>query len=156
MKIRLPLLALLCSLAALPVLRAEDAAPKKMSADKEDETELGDKMDKMGGAFRKLGKQINDATKNEDSLKLVATMRASAEDALKLEPAKKADIPADQQAKFVADYQTQIKGLIADIDKLDAALKAGNNTDAAALLKDLKKDMDDGHKEFRKKKKKKE
>jgi len=156
MKIRLPLLALLCSLAAFPVLRAQDAAPKRMSAEKEDETELGNKMDKMGGAFRKLGKQINDATKNEDSLKLVATMRASAEAALKLEPAKKADIPADQQAKFVADYQTQMKAFIGDLDKLDAALKAGNNADAAALLKDLRKDQDDGHKEFRKKKKKKE
>ena len=73
---------------------------------------------------------------------------------LKLDPAKKADIPADQQAKFVADYQAKMKAFIADVNKVEAALKAGNNDEAAKLLQSLKQDQDEGHKEFQKKKKK--
>lgn len=154
MKIRLLSLTLICALVTMPALRAEDDATKKM-APKEDQTELGAKMEKISGAYRKLGRQIADATKNEDSLAQVVIIRDNAEAALKLEPAKKADLPADQQAKFVADYQTQMKKFIADAGKLADALKAGNNEEAAKVLQSLKTDQDDGHKDFRKKKAKK-
>jgi len=149
MKIRLPIFALVSALALMPVLQAQDAAPKKMGP-KEPQTELGDKMEKMQGAYRRLGRQIADATKNEDSLKLVAVMRENAEAALKLVPAFKAEQPADKQEKFMADYNEQMKSLIGDIGKLETALKANNNDEAANVLKTLKTDMDDGHKEFRK------
>jgi cytochrome c556 len=154
MKIRLLSLTLICALATVPGLRAQDDTPKKM-APKEPQTELGGKMEKISGAYRKLGRQIADATKNEDSLKQVAIIRENAEAALKLEPAWKAEKPADQQAKFVADYQTQMKKFIADVGKLEDALKAGNNEEAANVLKTLKTDQDDGHTDFRKKKQKK-
>lgn len=154
MKIRLPILALVSALALMPVLQAQDAMPKKMGP-KEPQTELGDKMEKMQGAYRKLGRQIADATKNEDSLKLVAVMRENAEAALKLVPAFKAEQPADKQEKFMADYDAQMKSFIGDIGKLEAALKAGNNEEAANLLKTLKTDQTDGHKAFQKPRKKK-
>ena len=73
MKIRILLLSLICAAVTLP--GASAAEGKAKSADKE-ETELGGHMDKMSGAFRKLKRQIADATKNEDSLKLVATIKA--------------------------------------------------------------------------------
>jgi cytochrome c556 len=146
MKIRLLLFTLICGLVAAPIIRAAD----------EDQTELGDHMEKIGGAFRALRKQVTDSSKNEDSLKRVAVIRENAQAALKLEPAKKADLPADQQAKFVADYQAKMKGFIADVDKLEAALKAGNNEEAAKQLQVMGQDQKEGHKEFQKKKKKKE
>ncbi len=121
---------------------------------KEEQTELGDHMEKISGAFRALGRQIGDATKNEDSLKRIAVIREQAEAAMKLDPAKKADIPADQQAKFVADYQAKMKAFIADVNKVEAALKAGNNDEAKNLLQSLKQDQKEGHTEFQKKKKK--
>src|SRR4051794_23641519 len=120
MKLRLLTLTLVSALVALPVLSAQDA-PKKM-APKEDQTELGDKMEKLNNAYRKLGRQVSDATKNEDSLAQVAIIKESAMAALKLEPAKKKELPEADQAKFVADYQAKMKEFNATVDKLQAAL----------------------------------
>ena len=147
MKIRLLTATLICALSFVLGVRAEEKA-------KEDQTELGSKMEKIGGAYRKLGRQIEDATKNEDSLAQIAIIRENATAALKLEPAKKADVPAAEQAKFVADYQAKMKGFIADVAKLEAALKAGKNDEAATLIATLKQDQKEGHGEFQKKKKK--
>ena len=57
-------------------------------------------MDHMGRAYRKLKKQIADPAQNDSSLKLIATMQQAAKEALEFTPAKAADLPADQQAKF--------------------------------------------------------
>ena len=62
-----------------------------------DETELGAKMEKMGGAFRALRRQISDASKNADSLAKLAVIRQNAEASAKLDPAMTKDIPAAKQ-----------------------------------------------------------
>ena len=128
------------------------AAPAQAQAGHDDDTPLGEKMGAMGKAFKKLRSQISDAAKNEDSLKLVAILRENAEAAMKLEPAKKADLPAADQAKFQADFVAKMKSFLADVAKLEDALKAGNNEDAKKLLEALNTDQKEGHKEFRKKK----
>ena len=152
MKIRLLLLSLLFSLVSASALQAQ---PKPEKEEGEEETELGDKMDRMGGAFRKLKRQAADASKNEESLKLVATIRESAEASTHLEPARKADIPADAQAKFVTDYQAKMKETLAVIDELAAAFKAGNNEEAGKLIAKLGEAQKAGHKEFKRPSKKK-
>src|SRR5207237_5477954 len=123
--------------------------------DKDDQTELGSHMEKIGGAFRKLRGEVKDPAKNEDSLKQIAIMKEHAEAALKLEPAKKADLPPEKQAKFVEDYRTKLKATIADMSKVEAALKAGNNGEADQLVNTLKQDQKEGHDAFQKKKAKK-
>lgn len=149
---------LLCSLLAVSgastaLLAQTPAAPAAAPAHgHEDDTELGKKMSAFAKAFKALRLQVTDATKNESSLKLVATMRQNAEAAAKLEPAKKADIPAADQAKFQADYAAKMKSFIDDIAKLEDALKAGNNEEAKKLTDTLNNDQKEGHKEFRKKK----
>ena len=152
MKLRLLTLSLISALVALPILSAQE---KKMGP-KEDQTELGAKMEKLNGAYRKLGRQISDATKNEDSLAQVAIIKENAEAALKLEPAKKKDLPAAEQAKFVADYQGKMKEFIAMTGKLEAALKAGDNAAAAKLVDDMKNERNADHKAFKKEEKKKQ
>jgi len=147
MKIRVILLSLFCAVATLPSIRAQDH-------NKDDETELGNRMDDMSSAVRKLKKQVGDATKNEDSLKLVATIRKNAEAASKEKPAWTADQPADKQAEFVAQYQKGMKDLLALIDKLEAALKAGDNAAAQQVLGDMGKAQKAGHKQFKKPEKK--
>jgi soluble cytochrome b562 len=151
----------LLSLVALPFLavavRAADdqpapAAPSAAANPHRDTTELGEHMGKIGRAFRALNKTVKDPAKNADSLKLVGTIRTNAEAALQLKPAKLADIPADQQEKFLADYREDMKRFIGDVNSLEAALQTGNNAEAAAIVKKMKADMDEGHKEFRKKK----
>jgi soluble cytochrome b562 len=154
MKIKLPLFSLILSLALAPAVFAEDA-PKGPPREKEPETELGNKMDKINGAWRKLRAQAADATKNEDSLKQVAIIKAGMADAVHLEPARKADIPAAEQAKFVADYQAKMKEFMGEVDKLEGLLKAGKNEEAAAQVKVLGDLQKQDHKTFKKETKKK-
>lgn len=130
-------------------LAAQQPDPRPHHEDHED-TELGKQMKQMGRAFRTLGRQITDASKNEDSLQLVATMREAAEHSLSYQPEKTADLPAADQAKFVDDFHAGIKGLIADLDKLATALKAGDNQSALAILLQIKEDQKQGHHEFKK------
>ena len=144
MKIKLLLIAVACALVAGPAANAA-----------EPETELGGKMEKMSGAFRALRRQIADATKNADSLAKLATIKENANAALKLEPALKAEKPAADQAKFVADYQAEMKKFIELVGKVEAALKANDNAGAEKLLASMGDAQKAGHKQFKKADKKK-
>lgn len=121
----------------------------------EPETELGTKMEKVGGAFRALGRQITDPSKNADSLTRLATMKENLQAGLKLEPAKKAEIPAAEQKKFMDDYQAEMKRFIGLIEKTEAALKANNNDEAAKIVATMRTDQKQAHKSFKKDDKKK-
>lgn len=140
MKIRFSLLALALTLVAAPIT----------SQAKDEETELGGKMEKMSSAFRSLRRQASKAEKNADSLAKVATIREYAEAALKLEPAKKAELPAAEQAKFVAEYQAKMKEFIGLVDKLEAAFKANNNEEAAKIIRTMGDSQKANHKTFKK------
>lgn len=146
MKIRLSLLALACALVVAPV--------QIQAADKEPETELAKKMDKMGSAFRALRRQIKDSAKNADSLEKVKTIKENAIASLKLEPAQKAKVPAAEQAKYVAAYHKQMKDFIALTEKLETALKANDNAEAEKLLGAMGDAQKKSHTEFNKKEKK--
>lgn len=143
MKIRLLGLAVLIALFAGVALHAQQ--PKKQPQDK---TELEGKMDTMGKAWKQLKRQVSDPTQNADSLQLVATIRTAAEEAMKLIPARAADVPTSDRTKFVADYQAGIKKLIEGFGKLKTALKAGNNEKAAQLVAEISAMQKAGHKEF--------
>jgi soluble cytochrome b562 len=145
MKIRILLCLLTLGLAVVPGLRAQDAK-------KDDQTELGAKMEKISGAFRKLRGALADATKNDDSLAQVAIIKENATAALKLKPAKLADIPDADQAKFIADYQAEMNKLLDSVNQLEAALKAGKNDDAQKIYQQMGQIQKEGHTEFRKKK----
>jgi soluble cytochrome b562 len=149
MKKLIPLLACACALAFTPALPLAAQETGRPHGDRKD-TPLGKEMKQMNRPFRALGRQITDASKNADSLQLVATMREAAEASLQYQPEKTADLPAADQAKFVADFHAGIKNLIADLDKLSAALKANDNGAAAAILQQIKDDQKHGHKEFKK------
>ncbi len=148
MKIRLLSAMLTCALVALPIARAQDK-------DK-DQTELGSKMEKASGAWRSAKKNLDKPDQKDDVLAKLQVMKENFEAAAKLEPAKKADIPADQQAKFVASYRDAMKDEIARVDKLIAAVKASASADELkALAADIDKGQKEGHSEYRKKKDKK-
>ena len=125
-------------------------APKE----KKPETELTKQMNKMNGAFRKLRRQAADATKNADSLEQVAILRKFTAAAAKLEPAKAATIPEGDRAKWVADYRAKMEEALVLIDKLEAALKAGENEEAGKIVADLYTHQRAGHKEYRAEEKK--
>ncbi len=163
MKIRASLIALAFLLPVLcradtpasPPPAAPPSAPNVAPAAPDDDkkTDLEMRMSRMNKAFRKLRKQVADPAQNASSLELVATMQTAAKEALDFTPEKAADLPADQQAKFVDDYKAGMKAMMDEFTKLSAALTAGKNDDAAKIVAEIfdleKKD----HKEFRKPKK---
>jgi soluble cytochrome b562 len=141
-RIRVLIVTLICSLAFLPVAQADE------------ETELSNHMDKMGSAFRVLRRQASDPAKNEDSIARAKVIRENAEASLLLEPAKKGELPAADQAKFVAAYREQMQEFIVLAKKLEAAFQAGNNAEAGKLLGTMADAQKKGHNDYQKKKKK--
>lgn len=152
MHLRCLLFSSVLALTSVSSIALAQAPAAHAAGEHKETTELGEKMSAIGKAFKKLRGQINDASKNEESLKLVATIRENAEAAQKYTPEKAADLPAADQAKFKSDYVDHIKAFAADVDKLEAALKAGDNAAAAKLIDTLNSDQKEGHKEFKKKK----
>lgn len=129
---------------------AADAAPAPAAAaEKKPETELTQKMDKMNGAFRKLRRQAGDASKTAESLELVATLREMSVASARLEPARAVTIPEAGRKKWIADYQAKMGELQAQIDKLEAALKAGQNEEAARIVQAIAALQKEGHKEYK-------
>lgn len=141
---------LLACLLAVPLapLHAQPAPP----AGHHEEIELEDKMDAIRGAFNKLRKQISDPASNASSLELVAKLRKAAEESIALAPARAADVPEADRAGFVEKYQAGMKAFVAEVAKLETALKDGKNDEAATILAKLGALQKEGHKEFRRSK----
>lgn len=114
-----------------------------------EETELEEKMDLMGGAWRKVKRQVADASKNAETLMFVAKVRTAAEEAGKLTPAMAADVPTGDRVKFITDYQAGMQKLVGELGKLEAALKAGKNDDAVKLVAEIGALQKAGHKAFK-------
>lgn len=136
---------LLC-LFTLPAVQAQDR-PAEKAAKKH--TELEDRMEKINAAWRKLRRQVEDPAQNEATLALLADIRAASAGAEKLTPAKASDLPEADRAKFQADYAAGMKKLAGMLDQLEAALKAGQNADAAKLVTNIGNFQRESHKAFR-------
>ncbi|MFT3868281.1 MAG: cytochrome b562 [Nibricoccus sp.] len=147
MKIKNLLLAVSLSLPFSLTVHAQE--PKKEPRkEHKAETELEGKMDEMGGAFRKLRGQVQDASKNEESIALVQKMYTAAVAASQLTPAKTQDLPEEDRAKFTAEFQKSMKDFATTLEKLEAALKAGDNAGAAKLVGEMRSLQKEGHKKF--------
>jgi hypothetical protein len=129
---------------------AGTSAAPAASSDDEKKTDLEVRMDHIGRAYRKLKKQIADPAQNDSSLKLIATMQQAAKEALEFTPAKAADLPADQQAKFEEDFKAGIQGMQDEFTKLADAVSAGKNDDAVKIVAEIDALEKKDHKEFRK------
>ena len=115
-------------------------------------TPLEQSMKRMAKAYHQLDKDLKapvDASK-PDYLALVATMKTEAQASRSLVPKKVAEMPQDQQAAQIAEYQKSLDGLMASIDLLSQDITASNWADATKQIATLKGEMIDGHKKFRK------
>jgi soluble cytochrome b562 len=125
---------------ALPVLcHAQDDEPK---------TPLAEQMSGISKDFRALHKALSDPSQQNTAVALVKDMEAHAAKARELQPAKTKTIPAADQAQFIADFQKQIDGLIADMQKLEQAVSSGDTAGANALMDKIQGDKREGHKKF--------
>lgn len=140
------LIALMICAAAVPGIRAQNASEK----DDKPTTELGKSMDDLSAAYKKLRRQVKDASHNESSLALLKSIRTAAEHAVTLTPALADDQPASKREAFVAAFHKKMHEFIANLEPLEAALKANNNTEAASIVAKLGDMQKKGHKEFKK------
>lgn len=115
----------------------------------DEKTPLGKKMSAINTAFKAVGRQIEDPAQNASTLKQLDIIEKNAKESLTLEPEKKGQIPAAQQAKFVADYKAGMQTFIETVGKLRTAVKAGNNAEAVKIIDAMKDQQREGHKEFR-------
>lgn len=112
------------------------------------ETDIEKSMDQMGGAFRKLRRQISDSAQNAASLELIGKIRAGAQEARKYVPQRAADLPEADRAKFTGYYQSKMDEFIAALDKLADAIRAGDNAEAAKQCSALDQLRRADHREF--------
>ena len=153
-KTLLILASLALALSTSGVLRAESPFTPLPAKEKHEHSELEEQMETMRSAFGKLRKQVADASLNASSLELAAKLKKSAEASIALTPARAASVPEADRAKFIEGYQAGMKALVAEVEKLEAALQADNNTEAAAIVAKLGAMQKDGHKGYRAQKKK--
>lgn len=115
-----------------------------------DQTELGARMEKLNAPWRKLRRQVADPAQNATSLELLAKIREAAKGTEQLTPAKAADLPESQRAKFQASYAEGMRKFFGQLDALEAALKAGDNARAGTLVAAIADNQRESHKKFRK------
>lgn len=121
------------------------AQPKRDRPD----TDIEKDMHKISRAYRQLRKQVNDPAQNASSLELVATIQAGAIDARTHTPLKAGDLPEADRAAFEASFQKKMGDFIAVVGQLGDALRAGDNSAAARLTRELDRLQDADHKDFR-------
>lgn len=143
---RFILIALLAALAPAPFVFAQE----KAAARKEDHTELEERMEKINSSWRRLRRQVSDPAQNASSLELIGAIREAAKGTEKMTPAKIDEIPEADRAKFLADYAAGMKKFHAQLDTLEAALKAGRNDDAQKALAEIADHQKSSHKAFKK------
>ena len=109
---------------------------------------LEKEMKSIGRNMKALSQQIEDVSKKDSSLKLVADLKASALKSKELTPSKTKELPSSEQEKFVADYREAMAKLVLEYEKIEAALKAGKVEEAGSVFSGLKEIKRDGHERF--------
>ena len=114
----------------------------------EEDTALAKEMKVVNKNLRTLKRQVEDASKKDENLALIATAKKSIDAALKLEPEKTKDVPAGEKAAYLQKYKAQMGDLGKTFDELDAAVKAGKVDDAKKIFEKLSEEKEKGHKDF--------
>jgi hypothetical protein len=114
----------------------------------EEDTALAKEMKTVNKSLRTLKRQIGDASKKDENLQLLATIKKSVEASLKLEPAKTKDQPAGEKAAYVEKYKKEMADLGKSFDEVEAAVKADKPDDAKKAFEKLSEQKEKGHKDF--------
>jgi soluble cytochrome b562 len=100
--------------------------------------------------FRTLRRQIDDTDQKDENLKLIAQIRADLVAASKEEPLKTPELPASERDAFLKGYRQLMDSVLAEMDKLKAAVSAGNNAEAKSLLRQINELKKQGHGKYQK------
>jgi cytochrome c556 len=114
----------------------------------EEDTPLLKEMKVVNKNLRTLKRQVEDASKKDENLGLIAASKKAIENSLKLEPAKTKDVPAAEKAAYLDKYKAQMVDLGKSFDELETAVKAGKVDDAKKIFEKLSEQKEKGHKDF--------
>ena len=129
------------------VVAALSFGPAVARAD-EKETELQKKMEEVETGLKKLRRTLRNTAQNEESLKTITEVKAAMEACKKLAPSMASSLPEADRAKFVEAYKKDMDVAIAEIGKMEKAVKDGKNDAAQESLKKLKELEDAGHEKY--------
>lgn len=113
-----------------------------------EDTELAKQMEQMDDEMKKLRKSLKDPATNAASLEALTKLQQFTVAAKALTPAKAAEMPEAEKAKFVTAYRKDMAGLLAAYAQIEVAVLDGDNAKAEELFKGLKKIEDDGHEKY--------
>ena len=123
------------------------ATPVRAADDKK-ESVLGTEMEAMGKSLKALKKSSKDAANKEESLKHVADLKKQSI-ACKTEiPKVVAKAPEGERAKLTEGYVKMMDDVIAELDKLEKAVTAGDADATQASIKALKVLEETGHEKY--------
>ncbi len=114
----------------------------------EDDTPLAKQMKTVNKSLRTLKRQVSDTSKKSENLELLATIKKSLDECLKLEPAKTKDQPPAQKTAYVDNYKKQMNDLEKTFADVETAVKADKPDDAKKLFEKLSEEKEKGHKDF--------
>ena len=100
--------------------------------------------------FRTLRRQIDDTDQKDANLKLIAQIRAALVASRQEEPLKTPELPASERGAFLKGYQELMDSVLAEMDKLKAAVSAGNSAEAKGLLRQINELKNQGHEKYQK------
>lgn len=106
-------------------------------------------MKAMNRAFKTIGRQIDDASKDESTLKLVSDLEAATASAKGQLPDQIAKLEGEAKTAAMADYRRMMMQSLKDAIELEEALIAGNREGAKAAYAKIDAQMRDGHKAYR-------
>jgi len=135
-------------LTALLVAFSLIAAPSLRAAEEKKDTELQKRMEEIESGLKKLRRTLRKPEENAESLKTIGQVKAAMEASKKLPPAMAASLPEAERAKFIESYKKDIDAVIAEMGKMEKAVKDGKNADAQAVLKKLSEMEEAGHEKY--------
>tara|TARA_B110000037_G_scaffold219524_1_gene284882 strand:- start:254 stop:688 length:435 start_codon:yes stop_codon:yes gene_type:complete len=124
--------------------------PATFSQEEEEEkTPLGEEMSAMNKSWRTLKRSVSDPAKNQQSLKLLASMRKAAVTSLDMVPIRSEEVSESDRPDFIEGYQKGMKETLVRFDDLKVALENGDNEKAAALVKKINDLRKSGHRDYK-------
>ena len=113
-----------------------------------DDTELAKQMEETDDLMKKLRKSLKAPAENPQSLEILTKLQQLTVTQKALVPAKAADMPEAEKAKFVNGYRKDMAVLLTHFAQIEMAVIDGDNAKAEDLFKGLKKIEDDGHEKY--------
>ena len=111
-------------------------------------SDLEKEMKIIGKNTKALKVSVGDPAKKTEALAEIGLMIKSAEKARTLTPKKADEIPAAERPQFIADYQKQIDGLIAQFKQIETDLTSGTAEAAKADFEKINGIKRAGHEKF--------